>query len=162
RNSSDNFLFGVDCTDANDCVAVGRSVALRTGAIKSLVLTLVDDTWVITPTPNRAGVDNYLAEVSCSDANHCAAVGYTAPPTGSSASYQPLVLTTDGTDWTIANTPNVASAHNLLRDVSCPSRTTCVAVGGASATTGETALIETLAGGTWSITTSANRAGNDN
>ncbi len=77
RPNLDNYLFGVDCADATHCVAVGRSfdVPPRRPA-----------TWSSRWTAGRRGRSprrptaptrsNLLADVSCADATHCMAVGY--------------------------------------------------------------------------------------
>ena len=65
------------------------------------------------------------------------------------------------TAWTAPGT------SNLLRDISCPTATTCVAVGAsdpdsAPGTLVEESLIETFGAGTWTFATSPDRAGFDN
>jgi hypothetical protein len=162
RPNVDNYLFGVDCTDATHCVAVGRSFDTQTSSSRSLVLTLTGTKWSITAVPSRAGVSNLLADVSCADASHCVAVGYTV---AADNSIQTLILSRTGDAWGLDTSADRAASSNLLRDVSCPSATTCVAVGASDPGPGaldEQSLIETLSGGVWTVTTSPDRAGFDN
>lgn len=161
-----NFLFGVDCVDATHCVAVGRYevTPLR---FRTLILTLTGTTWQIVSSPNRSTTtaNNFLADVSCGDATHCMAVGYSLSDAGV---YQTLVLERNGTTWSLRSSRNVAGLSNLLRDVSCPTPTDCVAVGATDTATSanpnlpEVTLVERFAAGTWTIEPSPNRAGTDN
>ena len=167
KPNTDNYLFGVDCTDATHCVAVGRYYVNSSGLYRTLVLTLTGTTWQIVPSPNRstATQNNFLADVSCGDATHCMAVGYSLTSTGA---YQTLVLERVDDVWSLRSSRNVEGLSNLLRDVSCPSPTECVAVGATDTATSvnpnnpEVTLIERFAAGAWTIEPSPNRAGTDN
>jgi hypothetical protein len=167
KPNTDNYLFGVDCVDATHCVAVGRYYHSASGRYRSLVLTLTGTTWQITTSPNRstATQNNFLADVSCGDATHCIAVGYSITDAGA---YETLVLERIDTTWSVRSSRNVAGLSNLLRDVSCPTPTECVAVGATDTATStspnlpEVTLIERLSGGAWTIETSPNRASTDN
>jgi len=78
------------------------------------------------------------------------AVGKFSGPTGTHA----LVETLTGASWapTIPDVPT--TSYSSLRSVSCPTAiTACVAVGQYYDGTGGHALVETLAGGTWTATT---------
>ncbi len=165
RPNVHNYLFGVDCVDATHCVAVGRTYDPDPlpGTSRSLVLTLDGSSWKMPRTPERAGVNNLLADVSCGDASHCKAVGYTIDNTG--ADVQTLVLSRSGASWTIDTSIDRAAASNVLRDVSCATPTTCVAVGASDADPtafAEQSLVETYDSGTWTLATSPDRAGFDN
>lgn len=160
-----NYLFGVDCADATHCVAVGRSYDPDPlpGSSRSLVLTLDGSTWKMPAIPERPGVNNLLADVSCGDATNCKAVGYTV--NGSGDNVQTLVLSRSGGSWTIDTSVDRPSASNLLRDVSCPTANTCVAVGASDAdpdTNSELSLVETFDAGTWTLAISPDRADFDN
>ena len=167
KPNTDNYLFGVDCTDATHCVAVGRYYVNSSGLYRTLVLTLTGTTWQIVPSPNRstATQNNFLADVSCGDATHCMAVGYSLTSTGA---FQTLVLERVDDVWSVRSSRNVEGLSNLLRDVSCPSPTECVAVGATDTATSanpnnpEVTLIERFAAGAWTIEPSPNRAGTDN
>jgi hypothetical protein len=163
RPNVDNFLLGVDCADATHCVAVGRSFDVPSQTSRNLVLSWSGSTWSIDKTPDRAHASNLLADVSCADTTHCVTVGYTVNP--STSSFQTLILQRTDTTWTLQTSANRPSASNVLRDVSCPSVSTCVAVGASDPGTGsfdEQTLVQTLSGGTWTLTPSPSRAGYDN
>ena len=86
-------LYGVSCTSATSCVAVGS--AAQYGSHSEILRTLVESwngtTWAVTPSPNKPGPQDLssLAAVSCT-ADHCAAVGL-----GSDAESETLALSGD-------------------------------------------------------------------
>jgi hypothetical protein len=160
--NTDNYLFGIDCVDATHCVAVGRYQAKPSFRLRTLVLTMNGSTWQVTKSPNRQATtrDNYLSDVSCADVDHCVAVGYSLT---SAPLYETLGIELAGGVWTLRSTRNVADRNNLLRDVSCPTIDTCVAVGGSDPlTANEETLIQRLSAGVWTIEPSPNRASTDN
>jgi hypothetical protein len=162
RPNQDNYLFGVDCADATHCVAVGRS--FNQTSSKSLVLTLDGgNVWKMPGVPLRADADNLLADVSCATATTCKAVGYTVADADNAT--KTLVLSRSGSTWSIDTSADRVTGSSLLRDISCPSETTCVAVGASDpsdAAQDEQSLVETFSAGTWAIQTSPDRAGSDN
>jgi hypothetical protein len=166
RPNVHNYLFGVDCADATHCVAVGRTFDPDPlpGKSQSLVLTLNGGTtWSMPTVPQRADADNLLADVSCGDVTNCKAVGYTIDATANPV--RTLILSLSTGTWTIDTSVDRPSASNLLRDISCPTATTCVAVGASDPDPNafaEQSLIETFSGGTWAFATSPDRAGFDN
>jgi hypothetical protein len=110
------------------------------------------------PVPN-GGTDAGLRAVSCLSPTSCVAVG----------GYQTnqvdrtLVEQWNGTAWSVAASPNPAGATNdSLAAVSCPSATTCFAVGTAAnqSFTDVGTLVERWNGTAWSIVASPN-AGSD-
>jgi hypothetical protein len=162
RPDQDNYLFGVDCTDATHCVAVGRSFNQTTS--KSLVLTLDGGTtWKMPSVPARASADNLLADVSCATTTSGKAVGYTVADADNAT--KTLVLSRSGSTWSIDPSADRPVGSNLLRDISCPSATSCVAVGATDPSADpqdEQSLVETYSAGAWTIATSPDRAGADN
>jgi hypothetical protein len=163
RPNVDNYLLGVDCADATHCVAVGRSFDQTTQTSRNLVLSWSGSTWTIDKTPDRPGVSNLLADVSCGDATHCVTVGYTIHTPDNVI--QTLVVARNGSTWKLQPSFNRPGASNVLRDVACTSATTCVAVGASDPGSGnfdEQSLIQTLSGGVWSLAPSPDRTGYDN
>lgn len=163
RGSVDNYLFGVDCFDTTHCVAVGRSFDTQAQVSRILVLTLAGTRWTLTATPNRSSASTLLADVSCGDVTHCIAVGYSVSDVDHTI--QTLILGRNTERWGIRVSVDRPNESNLLRDVSCPSPTTCVAVGASDPGTeqfDEKSLIETLSGGSWVLAASPSRAGYDN
>jgi hypothetical protein len=69
---------------------------------------------------------------------------------------QTLIETWDGTDWTVATSPDDGALSNSLTSVSCPAASDCVAVGRyyTESVDGEMdqPLIETWDGGDWTVT----------
>ena len=162
RPNADNYLFGVDCADATHCVAVGRSFDQTSS--KSLVLTLDGGTtWKMPGVPLRPDADNLLADVSCPTVALCKAVGYTVADADNTT--KTLVLTRTGTTWSMDTSADEATGSSVLRDIACPTETTCVAVGASDPTADpldERSLIETFTAGVWALTPSQNRDGFDN
>jgi hypothetical protein len=164
KPNTDNYLFGVDCVDATHCTAVGRYYVTATGRFRTLILHLNGTTWQIANSPNRttATRNNFLADVSCGDTTHCIAVGYSLTDLGV---YETMILERINSTWSLRSSRNVAGAgaSNLLRDVSCPTATECIAVGGTDpGAPNEQTFIQRLDGGSWAIETSPNRAATDN
>jgi hypothetical protein len=141
--SSFTFLYGVSCTSASACTAVGTSssgtLAERWNGTK----------WSIQHTPNPAGSNSLLQGVSCASATACTAVGSTSTSTTTVT----LAERWNGTAWSIQHTPNPAGAQGSgLGAVSCASASACIAVGAYN--TGPTSggsLAERWNGTTWSI-----------
>jgi hypothetical protein len=150
----------VSCPDATHCVAVRN---LGGGPLG--FETLTDGTWSVTPSPNHGTLENSLIGVSCPDANHCVAVGSWTHQTRTRTLIETL---SDGT-WSVTPSPDHGARVHLVQGVSCADATHCVAVGstnpilvkGGAGPRART-LIETLSGGTWSVTPSPNRGTFDN
>jgi len=151
-----NFLGGVSCSDASHCVAGGN---YNNGTVdQTLVETLSGGTWTVTPSPDQGtNLANLLNGVSCSDAAHCVAVGgYTNGTTP-----QTLVETLSEGMWTITPSPNQGTNQsNVVTGVSCSDAAHCVATGDYNNGTALQTLVETLSGGTWTITPSPNQGTN--
>jgi hypothetical protein len=106
--------------------------------------------WAIQPTPNPAGASNsVLAGVSCASTRDCLAVGHFTDRAGAGA---PLAERWDGARWSIERVARPAGARtSVLFEVSCASRSTCVAVGSSTGRTGVTVpLAERWDGRRWS------------
>jgi photosystem II stability/assembly factor-like uncharacterized protein len=64
--------FGISCTDANTCTAVGQSVQVDGGVVGNILRTTNGGaTWTHQPSPSVFT----LFAVSCTDVDTCAAVG---------------------------------------------------------------------------------------
>jgi hypothetical protein len=164
RLAAHNYLFGIECVDFFNCVAVGRSWYESSNKVISLVLTLADGEWTMARTPNRGGLHNFLADVSCSDVAHCTAVGYTVNGDFTApVLVKALILTSENGVWTLVDNDDFSASDNILRDVACPTATTCVAVGAVDPRiSDEQTLITTLTAGVWQVTPSPNTPGTDN
>jgi len=126
-----NYLFGVTCTAAADCWAVGTYGA--SNADQTLVMHWDGTSWAIVPSSNLSPAHgSYLSSVTCASASACWAVGYArdlnAPPMGKT--YYAIIERWDGVSWSLDTSPNPDATHNqLLRGVTCVSGTDCWTVG---------------------------------
>jgi hypothetical protein len=143
-------LYGVACTSAASCTAVGGSGA------GTLAERWNGRRWRIQPTPNPAAGGAWLYSVACSSRSACAAVG--ASNAGN------LAERWNGTRWTIQPTPNPAGAQfPFLNAVSCPSASACTAAGTYRNRSGTyQTLAERWDGTRWRIQPTPNRAGGSN
>jgi hypothetical protein len=102
-------MFGMSCTAADDCIAVGTTYAPAAQHWDGTSWTNLD-------VPDPGSAYGNLRDVSCTSATFCVAVG---------GLVYPLVETWDGSTWTVASVPNTYPAPT---DVSCTSPTRCVLV----------------------------------
>jgi hypothetical protein len=134
-----NELFAVRCVSARDCWAVGDSQ--RPGSVAQLdqVLHFRGTTWTLADTPapggTAGGAFNSLADVACTGARSCWAVGeygLVAMPMQPEVAFN-QVLHWDGTKWTFMKSPDPAGTMmgdvNLLFSVRCTTPTSCWAAG---------------------------------
>jgi hypothetical protein len=120
-------LFGVSCTAADACTAVGyyTDAALH---IHPLAERWNGSDWTIQSAPGPAGFPaaGFFA-VSCASARACTAVGAKSSSTGTTT---PLAERWNGTNWAIQ--PVSGSAGSLASEllaVSCPTAAACTAGG---------------------------------
>ena len=135
-------LHAVDCLSPTDCQAVGQVQG-----------TPLNEQWNGTSwsiLPSQASGLAWLNGVSCSDSNDCMAIGYDTA--GALASEQ-----WNGSEWSRVSIPNEATGSEAqsLTSVSCPSASSCVAVGWHSfqvtpTTGGEAPIVDSWNGSSWS------------
>ena len=122
-------LFGVSCTSATACTAVGEfhgSGSYGASGTYPLVESWNGTEWKVqeAPSPISPGLD-ILEGVSCTSSTACTAVGYYW-----TAESQPLVEHWNGTEWKLQEVPIPAQAKVIhLHGVSCTSSTACIAGG---------------------------------
>jgi len=120
-------LFGVSCTAADACIAVGyyTDAALH---IRPLAERWNGTSWAIQPVPGPAGFPEAgFFAISCASAQACTAVGARSSSAGATT---PLAERWNGTSWAIQ--PVSGSAGSLASEllaVSCPTATACTAGG---------------------------------
>jgi hypothetical protein len=122
-------LYGVACTSATGCLAVGLSSPnlFNNQSPATLAERWNGSTWSIQRTPNPSGAAaGNLNAAACVSASACIAVGNTS---NSRATSLTTAQRWDGHTWSILPTPSPADGGNLI-GVSCPSRSSCLAVGG--------------------------------
>ena len=158
--STGSLLFGVSCTSARACTAVG-SYNNRAGASLMLAERWNGTSWSIQTTPEPAGAtSSELSGVSCISAHACTAVGSYGDSSGNGLT---LAEAWNGTTWQVQTTPNPAGGSgSRLTGVSCTSPSACTAVG--SYVKGPTfglTMAESWNGSTWSIQAIPDPSGED-
>jgi hypothetical protein len=113
-------------------VAVG-AVGRDGGRSSTLAMHWDGDAWTTVPTPTPPGAfAGFLEGVSCRADDACVAVGTTAPDLGDRAGRsEPMALRWDGSTWSLIERPALSrpSQGASFADISCPSATSCIAVG---------------------------------
>lgn len=141
---ADRRLYGIACDSASPCFAVGINGQS----------TFVEDwngaAWVTEPSPDPGEPypGSALQAVACSSRASCFAAGYY----DSYGTQLTLVEHWNGTNWARESspTPGGSGEDNAdLQAVSCPSRSSCFAVGDSPYVSG--ALIEHWNGTTWTV-----------
>ncbi|HET7014223.1 MAG TPA: hypothetical protein VFI65_09945 [Streptosporangiaceae bacterium] len=148
-------LNAVSCASPSACVAVGTFETST--AFKSFSQAWDGTSWNPQTMP-KPKLTN-LSDVSCVTATACIAVGNLSTGGGNQA---PLAEGWNGIGWTIQKTPAPAgTSRDFLLGVSCPTKTSCFAVGLSSH--GSAAKQRTLAerwnGTKWQIVRTPNPAG---
>ncbi len=141
---------GVSCTSASNCSAVGSYSVGATS--KTLIERWNGSSWKIVASPNPSGaITSFLMGVTCRSATSCFAVGGHVEAGDNKGG--PLAERWNGTTWTVLPiaTPKARATDALLttarlNGVTCPSATSCTAVG----YTASDALVERWNGSTWS------------
>ena len=129
---------GVSCVSGSNCFAVGYRGYLGSG--RSAIEHFDGTAWSI----EKSGLVGaaFLNAVSCPTATFCLAVGYSTSMVDRKHVSSTFMLRFDGKGWSKLASPNV-DRFNTLLGVSCPTATTCVAVGQAGPKDKNTTLIET-------------------
>jgi hypothetical protein len=155
--STSTTLTGVSCPTTTSCFAVGYY--LTSTGYKSLDERWNGTAWSIVTTPNPAGsTDASMSGVSCPTTTSCFSVGYYDG--ASIVGFKSLVERWNGTSWSVVTSPNPSgSTVAIMYGVSCPTTTSCIAVGEYSTGTGYKSLVERWNGTAWSIVTTPNPAG---
>jgi hypothetical protein len=132
-------LTAVSCPSAGACIAVGSDFEPvgSAGSLTSPVAAVwKGGRWFVTHISTRGGwVDTALTGVSCRSAGACTAVGAFDVGDGCEWGDQPcidgaLVERWNGKRWSIQAVPRLASWTSYgLAQVSCPSLTSCFAIG---------------------------------
>jgi hypothetical protein len=127
-SSTESELYGVSCTAANACEAVGR-YQNSSGHDVTLAEKWNGTTWSVQKTPNPVGATSgNLDAVFCTAADACEAVG------SSNSANDLFVGVTlaevwNGTKWSIQTTPKPSTGTSSLNSLSCTAANACEAVG---------------------------------
>jgi hypothetical protein len=150
-------LFGVSCSAASACTAVG-SYRLSSPRDIPFAEAWNGARWKIQPVPSPVGATSAgLVAVACSPASACTAVG---SYTNSSVTSLTLAERWNGTRWRIQVTPNPAGSNGSgLSGVSCSSARACTAAGTSTSSGLDRTLAEAWNGTSWRIQATPNPAG---
>ena len=123
-----NDLAAVSCVGASFCQAVGSfSDGVNPG--RTYAAQWNGSTWAQVSTPNVSGTEpDQLQGVECFSPTTCSAVGQSEDP---SIGFGPVAQVWDGSTWSSASTPSLASGtvQTAPSGVSCVTNWECVAVG---------------------------------
>jgi hypothetical protein len=157
--SSKPELYGVSCTSASACTAVG-GYENSSGANQTLAERWNGTSWTIHATTNPGPESDYLYGASCASASACTAVGFQQLNTGTKVT---LAERWNGTSWTTQTTPNPAGPTDIFSGVSCTSASACTAVGSYAESNAEPTgpFAEGWNGTTWTVQTTLSPAGTD-
>jgi hypothetical protein len=145
---ADVTLSSVSCPSRRDCFAVGDYAAPGSASQVPVAERRHGGRWALSRLPGTSGMPLLpasLAGVSCLPAGPCGAVGTIGATGPGGPGGQTLAERWMGKSWSVRPTPSPAPSDELLA-VSCPTTTTCVAVGDQSDIAGENpkVLIERL------------------
>lgn len=146
-------LNGVDCTGASFCVAVGAHSPNGRTSDDALVETWDGRAWKVRATPFVARHGSPLFGVSCASADSCMAVGeYNANQLNGVGEGEALAEHWNGRRWSIGHPPVGRLYFPDLKEVACPSRSLCIAIGLYATSQNSTApgpLVERWRSGHW-------------
>jgi len=128
--TGDNFLGGVVALSATDICAAGYACFTDCQPVadaQTLTMHWNGSAWAIVSSPNVAGQSNYILALGGSSSSNLWAVGQYSSCFGCVT--QTLSLHWDGTQWTIAPSPNVGSSSNVQAGVTVLSNNDAWAVG---------------------------------
>ncbi len=131
--TSNNQLYGVSCKKAS-CQAVGDffNASQTPQAYNTLAEAWNGSTWSTESSPNASPFyNNAMYSAACPSKLSCEAVGhYVSQYVNSVGTYLTLAESWNGSSWSVQTTPNVSGSNdNYLYGVSCPTTTSCQAVG---------------------------------
>jgi hypothetical protein len=144
-DGSDGALASVDCPTATTCLALGSQGDRPTYA------KLEGSDWQIRTQPGWTSSRKYGASrVDCSGPSACVGVGYYTGTSAISADHG-VALTSTATAVTSTDVPSDTTTFPSARlaDVSCPTTTTCIAVGKSLYNSEIVPIFSVLASGAW-------------
>lgn len=126
-----NQLYAVAGVNANDMWAVGYYCSGDCDTVDEVDSTLIEhwngDTWVVVPSPNIGAGTNTLNSVAVISPNDAWAVGISLNL--NTNRWNTLALHWDGSQWSIAPTPNPGTANKYLNIVTATSPNDVWAIG---------------------------------
>jgi hypothetical protein len=154
--SGGSVLYGVACSAADACEAVGYSVN-SSDTFSALAEGWNGTSWTVQATPGPTGaIGGSLYGVACSAADACTAVGYY----DNSKTAETVAEVWNGASWTVQTPTNpTGEGASYLYGVGCSAAKACTAVGGYYNSSGELTLAETWNGTTWTLHLPSNPTG---
>jgi hypothetical protein len=162
--TSANVIDAVACPTSTTCLFAGGQSPTLAGvatpnSASEFAYTAVSGTITTAAVPAISPVPSArLTAVSCATTTHCVAIGVGQRISGLLA---PVVETWNGSSWTSSTITMPKSTAGQFLSISCPSATSCAAVGLAvkwtvtspsTSTTTDVPLIATLSGTKWTVT----------
>ncbi len=155
-----NYVSSVSCGSAGSCSAVGSTVIYDgrdSYAGYGFLLTKTGGTWQQVPValpPDGPGEGAYLTAVSCASAGNCSAVGQYNVSIDSSSTPEGVLLTEKAGTWRQGVTAQPPTTNSQWRDIdlsdiSCSTKSDCVAVGDYYDAKGTHATMLTEKAGKW-------------
>ena len=153
QGADDSYLYGVYCTDFDNCVAVGDYITPgASGATLTLIESWKGGSWSISPSADPSTTTNLLTSVYCTVSTSCVAVGSDEMGSGELERSDTLVESLTENTWSVIPTQDTGKG-DTLSGVSCTTSARCTAVGYAfnGDTGGSFTVVETWDGTKWSI-----------
>jgi hypothetical protein len=152
---ADSYLNEVSCTSAR-CVAVGDAVD-SSGVTMPVVEQRSASSWTRLPERLPAGTTGLQwLSVSCGAATSCEGVGQATVPSGTAM----VALALTGMTLVVSDLPTLQGwSDEDVASISCPSSTSCTAVGYATSAAATIPIVETLSNGTWTPSEPASAVG---
>ena len=149
--NQDATVTAVSCASTTSCVATGSYANVDLQNMMAEVWNGSTWTLMTLPEPPNSYQDGVLEGVSCASATNCTAVGSYGSPS-SSAVGLPLAEHWNGSTWKVQTPPAPAgSVGGGLSGISCPTASSCTAVGAFQNGHGYAPFIERWNGSTWKV-----------
>ncbi len=154
--ASENGLSGIACSSSTECYAVGTEMTASSTKFNITgIIVPIDNGTVGTAETVSAASENELSGITCSSSTTCYATGAEMTALSASSNTTGIIVPIDnGTP----GTPQAVSGTALLTGITCPSSTTCYAVGTDSGGAG-TVVSMAISGSTVTTSTTYTWAG---
>jgi hypothetical protein len=119
-------LWGVSCVTSANCFAVGESDTVPQYVARQLVEHWDGHRWSLVSLPQPAEAESSLRAITCANAS-CVAAG--ALINAKTQTHSPYIIRFNGSKWSPDHAAQAPLANSILLGVTCPTTTTCVAVG---------------------------------
>ena len=146
------FIYSLSCPSVQACVGVGSQLSTSGSPPIPFIIATIDGGAMWTTQTPPAGITGIgvLTSVTCPSPSVCLAVSPGTSPYGSGASTPYVIGTTNGGSTWVSESP--PSGAGSLDSISCPTTSTCTAVGAVTWNTPIPVLLQTDDGGTtWAI-----------